>query len=153
MAAEVVNRQRRVPLSPARLARTADGALAALGRAAGAVDVLIVDDAEIRRLNRRHRGVGRRTDVLAFPLEGPAAHGALVGQVVISADTAHRQARRLGVPLTTELDLLVTHGVLHLVGYDDRDRVEARLMHEREREILSTGRRRPPARLWRGLLT
>ena len=153
MAAEVANRQRRVPLSPARLARTADRALAALGRAAGAVDVLIVDDAEIRRLNRRYRGVGRRTDVLAFPLEVPAVHGSLVGQVVISADTAQRQARRLGVPLATELDLLVTHGVLHLVGYDDRDRVEARLMHEREREILSTGHRRPPARLWRGLLT
>jgi probable rRNA maturation factor len=153
MAAGVANRQRRVPLSPARLARTADRALAALGRAAGAVDILVVDDAEIRRLNRRHRGVGRRTDVLAFPLEVPGAPGSLVGQVVISADTARRQARRLGVPLATELDLLVTHGVLHLVGYDDRDRVEARLMHEREREILSTGRRRPPARLWRGLLT
>jgi hypothetical protein len=48
--------------------------------------------------------------------------------------------------------LLVTHGVLHLVGYDDRDPVEARLMHERERQILSAGRRPPPARLWRGLL-
>src|SRR5213083_175658 len=152
MAAEVANRQRRVPLSPARLARTADRALAALGRAAGAVDILVVDDEEIRRLNRRHRGVGRRTDVLAFPLEVPGAHGSLVGQVVISADTACRQARRLGVPLATELDLLVTHGVLHLVGYDDRDRVEARLMHERERAILSAGRRRPPARLWQGLL-
>jgi len=153
MAADVANRQRRVPLSSSRLARTADRALASLGRAAGAIDILIVDDAEIRRLNRRHRGVGRRTDVLAFPLEVPGGHGSLVGQVVISADTARRQARRLGVPLATELDLLVTHGVLHLVGYDDRDPVEARLMHEREREILSAGRRRPPARLWRGLLT
>ena len=153
MAVEVANRQRRVRLSPARLARAADRALAALGRAAGAVDILVVDDAEIARLNRRHRGVGRRTDVLAFPLEVPGAHGSLVGQVVISADTARRQARQLGVPLATELDLLVTHGVLHLVGYDDRDPVEARLMHERERGILSTGHRRPPARLWQGLLT
>ena len=174
MPVEVANRQRRVPLSSRRLARTADRALAALGRAAGVVDLLIVDDAEIRRLNRRHRGVGRRTDVLAFPLEVPGARGSLVGQVVISADTARRQARRLGVPLATELDLLVTHGVLHLVGYDDRDRVEARLMHEREREILdpthsrasaggapaprrpaarASGHRLPPARLWRGLLT
>jgi len=71
---------------------------------------------------------------------------------VISAETARRQARRLDIPLATELDLLVTHGVLHLVGYDDRDPVEARLMHERERQILSTGRRQPPARLWHGLL-
>ena len=152
MSAAVTNRQGRVVVSPAHLARTAQRALAALGRAAGDVDVLVVGDPAIKRLNRVHRGVDRRTDVLAFPLETPGTPSPLVGQIVISAETARRQARRLGVALATELDLLVTHGVLHLIGYDDRDRVEARLMHERERQILSIGRRRPPARLWRGLL-
>ena len=139
-------------MSPARLARTAERTLAAVGRAANDVDVLVVDDPAIRRLNRIHRGVDRRTDVLAFPLETPGTPSPLVGQIVISAETARRQACRLEVALATELDLLITHGVLHLVGYDDRDPVEARLMHEREREILSTGRRPPPDRLWRGLL-
>jgi probable rRNA maturation factor len=151
MSAAVTNRQARVRVSPARLARTAERALAALGCAAGDVDVLVVDDPAIERLNRTHRGVDRRTDVLAFPLQTPGP-SPLVGQIVISAETARRHARRLDVPLAIELDLLVTHGVLHLVGYDDRDPVEARLMHERERQILSAGRRRPPARLWRGLL-
>ena len=151
MPAAVTNRQDRVAVSPARLARTAGRALAAVGRAAGDVDVLVVDDPAIKRLNRLHRGVDRRTDVLAFPLETPGP-SPLVGQIVISAQTARRQARQVDVPLATELDLLVTHGVLHLVGYDDRDPVEARLMHERERQILSAGRRQPPARLWRGLL-
>ena len=151
MAAAVTNTQRRVPVSRTRLARSAERALAAVGRRAGHVDVLVVDDAAIKRLNRLHRGVDRRTDVLAYPLEAPGP-SPLVGQIVISADTARRQARRVGVPLTTELDLLVTHGVLHLIGYDDRDPVEARLMHEREREILSSGQRRLPARLWSGLL-
>ena len=74
------------------------------------------------------------------------------GLIVISGEAARRQANRLKVPLAIELDLLVTHGVLHLVGYDDRDPVEAGLMHEREREILSAGRRRLPPRLWQGLL-
>jgi len=152
MSAAVANRQDRVAVSPTRLARTAERALASLGRGAGDVDVLVVDDAAIKRLNRLHRGVGRRTDVLAFPLETPGTPSPLVGQIVISAETARRQARQLEVPLATELDLLITHGVLHLVGYDDRDPVEARLMHERERQILSAGRRQPPARLWRGLL-
>jgi probable rRNA maturation factor len=151
MTAAVTNSQRRVPVSRTRLARSAGRALAAVGRRAGHVDVLVVDDAAIKRLNRLHRGVDRRTDVLAYPLEAPGP-SPLVGQIVISADTARRQARRVGVPLTTELDLLVTHGVLHLIGYDDRDPVEARLMHEREREILSSGQRRLPARLWSGLL-
>jgi probable rRNA maturation factor len=152
MAAAVTDRQDRVAVSPARLVRTAERALSAVGRAAGDVDVLIVDDPAIKRLNRIHRGVARRTDVLAFPLETPGTPSPLVGQIVISAETARRQARRLDVALATELDLLVTHGVLHLVGYDDRDPVEARLMHERERQILSAGRRPPPARLWHGLL-
>jgi probable rRNA maturation factor len=151
MSAVVTNRQDRVGVSPVRLARAAERALAAVGRAAGDVDVLVVDDPAIKRLNRLHRGVDRRTDVLAFPLEAPGP-SPLVGQIVISAETARRQARQVDVPLAVELDLLVTHGVLHLVGYDDRDPVEARLMHERERQILSADRRRPPARLWRGLL-
>jgi rRNA maturation RNase YbeY len=86
--------------------------------------------------------------VLAFPLEAPGLPSPLLGQVVLSAETARRQARRLGVPLATELDLLVTHAVLHLAGYDDRDPVEAALMHRRERAILA----RAPERLWTGLL-
>jgi probable rRNA maturation factor len=148
MPAAVDNRQRRVPITVPRLARAATRALAAVGRPAGAVEVTVVDDAEIRRLNARYRGIARRTDVLAFPLETPDAPGQLVGQVVISAEAARRQARRLRVPLALELDLLVTHGTLHLVGYDDRDPVEADLMHRRERDIL----RGAPARLWSGLL-
>jgi probable rRNA maturation factor len=152
MSSAVLVRQRRVPVSTARLAHTSDRALAALGRPGADVEVLVVGDADMRRLHRAWLGVNRRTDVLAFPLETPEAGGRLVGQVVVSAETGARQARRVGVPLALELDLLVTHGILHLVGYDDRDPVEARLMHERERDILSAARRRVPGRLWKGLL-
>jgi probable rRNA maturation factor len=149
MPAAIDDRQRRVAVPAARLARAAQRALDALGRPAGTVDIAIVDDAEIRGLNAAHRGIGRRTDVLAFPLELPGAASGLLGQVVISAETAARQARKAGVPLALELELLTTHGVLHLAGYDDRDPVEADLMHRREREILGD---RAPDRLWKGLL-
>jgi probable rRNA maturation factor len=148
MPAAVDNRQGRVRVSVSRLARAAARALAAVGRPGGSVDVAVVGDAEIRRLNARYRGIARRTDVLAFPLEAPDAPGQLLGQIVVSADAARRQARRLRVAPALELDLLVTHGTLHLVGYDDRDPVEATLMHHREREILGDA----PARLWTGLL-
>jgi probable rRNA maturation factor len=147
MAVLVDQRQRRVSVSTARLARAVDRALAAVGRPGGLVEVAVVDDAEIRTLNAAHRGIHRRTDVLAFPLEAPDA-GLLVGQLVIGAEAAARQARRLGVPLGLELDLLATHGTLHLVGYDDRDPVEADLMHRREREIMGE----TPERLWHGLI-
>jgi len=148
MPAAIEQRQRRVPVSRTRLARAVDRALAAVGRPAGVVEVAVVDDAEIRRLNAKWRGVRRHTDVLAFPLETPGEASPLVGQIVISADAAARQARRLGVPLAVELDLLATHGTLHLVGWDDRDPVEADLMHRRERQIM----RATPKRLWQGLL-
>jgi probable rRNA maturation factor len=152
MGAAITNRQRQVRVSARRLAASAERALAALGRAGEDVEIDVVDDVEIRRLNALHRGIRRRTDVLSFPMEIPESAGRLVGQVVISAETAERQARRLGVPLAQEMDLLLTHGVLHLVGYDDRDPVEADLMHRRERDILTSGRRRMSGRLWTGLL-
>jgi len=147
MPVEVDLRQRRIPVSRERLARAVERALTAVGRRAGLVEVAVVDDGEIRRLNATHRGIVRRTDVLAFSLEAADA-GPLVGQLVISAEAAARQARRLRVPLALELDLLATHGTLHLVGYDDRDPIEADLMHRRERDILGD----TPARLWHGLL-
>jgi len=149
MPAAIVDRQRRVAIPARHLARAAQRALDALGRPASDVDIAIVDDPEIRALNAAHRGIRRRTDVLAFPLELAGEASGLLGQVVISAETAARQARKIGVPLPLELELLTTHGVLHLAGYDDRDPVEADLMHRRERKLLGAG---APARLWKGLL-
>jgi probable rRNA maturation factor len=149
MPATVVVRRRGVRVPAARMARAAQRALEALGRPASEVDIAVVDDDEIRGLNVAHRGVRRRTDVLAFPLELSGTAGGLLGQIVISVDTAARQARKLGVPLPLELELLTTHGVLHLAGYDDRDPVEADLMHRRERDLLGAS---APAKLWQGLL-
>jgi len=155
MAAAVSNRQRRVRVSTPRLRATAEAALRALGRADLHVDVTVVDDPAIRRLNARYLRRRTTTDVLAFDLEadfhatGPSR---LMGEVIVCADTARRQAKRVGVSVALELDLLVVHGLLHLAGWDDHEPREARLMHEREREILCGARRQVPARLWAGLL-
>jgi probable rRNA maturation factor len=145
-------RQSRQVVPVARVRRAAQHVLEALGRPAGEVDIAIVDDAGIRSLNAAHRGIRRRTDVIAFPLELTGAASGLLGQIIISADAAARQAVRVGVPLALEFELLTTHGVLHLAGYDDRDPVEADLMHRRERDLLSQRHRTIPSRLWRGLL-
>jgi probable rRNA maturation factor len=153
MAVAIENRQGRVAVDTHRLRRAAARALTALGRPGAEVEIRVVDDTEIRRLNGAYRGVRRRTDVLAFPLELPEGAGPLLGQIVISVDSARRQARRLGVSLAQELELLVTHGVLHMAGYDDRDPVEAQLMHRRERAILTDSGAAVPERLWTGLLT
>jgi probable rRNA maturation factor len=151
MAAAVANLQRRVRVSPARLKCTAERTLRSLGRAGRDVHVTVVDDAAIRRLNARWMGTRRSTDVLAFDLDAPGP-SRLLGEVVVSADTAKRQARVVRVAVALELDLLVIHGVLHLAGYDDREPREARRMHERARKILADAGRRAPARFWDGLL-
>ena len=147
----VSNCQRRVRVSTPRLRATAEAALRALGRADLHVDVTVVDDPAIRRLNARYLRRRKTTDVLAFDLHVPGP-SRLMGEVIVCADTARRQARRVGVSVALELDLLVVHGLLHLAGWDDHEPREARLMHEREREILCGARRQVPARLWAGLL-
>ena len=151
MTAAVANRQRRVRVSTRRLRATAMAALSALGRADRDVHVSVVDDPAIRRLNARYLRRRATTDVLAFDLRAPGP-SRLLGEVIVCADTARRQAKRVGVSVALELDLLVVHGLLHLAGWNDHEPREARLMHEREREILAGAGRRAPSRLWNGLL-
>ena len=94
----------------------------------------------MRRLNRDYRGKYRPTDVLSFSLlEGEGAGiSAAIGDVVISVETAARQARENGFTLREEIDRLLVHGILHLVGYDhERGAAEARRMRRKERECLS----------------
>ena len=98
-------------------------------RARGAVTVAIVSDARVRALNHRYRRKLRVTDVLSFPGEDPG----YLGDIVIAAGVARRQARQAGHSVQTELRVLTLHGLLHLLGYDhERDngrmaRIEARL--------------------------
>ncbi len=131
-----------------RLRRTVETILQALGRPGHSVSVTLVDDRTIRRLNHGYLGKRRATDVLAFPMEGSPSLLAslptpLLGEVIVSVETAKRQAREHGHSLHEEVDLLVVHGLLHLVGYDDQDPLEARLMHEREMTILGRIYTRP----------
>lgn len=120
----VENRQRRFALDPqgleALLARVIAEVAPADPRGA---TLRIVDDREIRELNRRYRRLDRPTDVLAFPAAplppGVAPEDAdYLGDLVISAETAARQAADAGRPLGDELGALAVHGLLHLLGYD-----------------------------------
>lgn len=97
--------------------------------ARGRVTVAIVGDRRVRTLNHRFRGVDHATDVLSFPAEGPGE----LGDIVIAAGVARRQAAAAGHRVQAEVKVLALHGLLHLLGYDhERDdgrmaRVERRL--------------------------
>jgi probable rRNA maturation factor len=79
------------------------------------MSVTLVDDAEIKRLNREYLGRDGVTDVIAFSLGSPEQQ---LGDVYVGADQARRQAEALGVPLREELARLAIHGVLHVLGHD-----------------------------------
>ena len=137
-AVGVSMRGRRAPALAARLGRSARRLLRALDLRHGELSLLLVSDGEMRRLNRRWRGRDRPTDVLAFAqAEGlGGAPDGMLGDVVISVDTARRQAAERGETLGREAERLLVHGVLHLLGYDhERSTAEARRMQRRERAL------------------
>ena len=98
-------------------------------KAKGDLSVAVVSDRRMRALNRQFRGKDAATDVLSFP----SGERGFLGDIVIAAGVAKRQAREAGHSLQTELRVLALHGLLHLIGYDHESddgkmaRVEARL--------------------------
>lgn len=114
---------------------------------AAEVDVTIVDDEEIHALNREYRDMDKPTDVLSFALDedseesdepelvgGPEEH--LYGDIIISAETALRQAEEYGHGLEREMTYLAVHGMFHLLGYDHMTEEEKNVMRAKEEEAL-----------------
>lgn len=117
------------------------------------VSVTIVDDAKIREINSSFRNIDKSTDVLSFPMffytepmvlaeeiwEGES----MLGDIVISLETAARQAEEFGHSLGRELSFLTVHSMLHLLGYDHMEESERAIMREREEYFLEKiGQRR-----------
>jgi len=131
---------RTVPTEPAwaRAAEAAQSLLVQAGRADAEVSVLLTDDPGIHVLNREWRGIDRPTDVLSWPLEeAPALTGEdALGDVAISLDTAARQAAARGWEMEDEVALLLVHGILHLLGYEDDTEEGAEAMRTVETRIL-----------------
>ena len=99
---------------------------------AGDVELVFVNDDEMRKINREQRGIDKATDVLSFPYE--QVPGGLMGSVVISTDTANRVASELGHSIECEIALLFLHGVLHILGYDHE--IDDGQMREKEKEVI-----------------
>lgn len=109
----------------------------ALGAVRGTATIRIVDGNEGAALNRRYRGRRGATNVLAFPAPKlPDGSRPVLGDVVITAPVAAREAREQGKELRAHWAHLVVHGCLHLIGYDHRTASEAAIMETRERRLL-----------------
>ena len=141
----------RSPVALARIRELGERMLQALGRADAELSVLLCDDATIHELNRDYRGKDAPTDVLAFAMgEGEAAgvQAHLLGDVIISVETARRQAIARHHAIASEVRFLLAHGLLHLVGYDHQTDAEERRM-DAMTDVLcaAAGARTTPRRL------
>ncbi|MBW2467099.1 MAG: pyridoxine 5'-phosphate synthase [Deltaproteobacteria bacterium] len=128
--------------------KTAGILLERAGMSGAELSVVLVGDREIAELNKTWRGRSGPTNVLAFSLtegEDVAMAGNLLGDLVISVETAAREARIDGISVHRRLDILLVHGFLHLLGYDhEKSDPEAERMFRKEKELLQdlTGKRR-----------
>lgn len=120
--------------------------LEALRRSDAELSVVLCDDETIRALNAEWRGKDRPTDVLAFAMQegegAPAPAAQLLGDVVISVDTARRQAQERDRSVIDEVTFLLAHGLLHLLGYDHQTDEQERVMNARTDALCAAALRR-----------
>ena len=145
----VLNHQDRVPVDRRKIGAAARRILKTLGYGGYELTVVLVDDREITRLNRQYFRRNRPTNVISFPLmdDSPVSlRSRLLGDVVISAETARLDAGEVKEKAEDEILFLLIHGILHLLGYDHEGAKEERLcMETKEREIFSL-LKHPPSR-------
>lgn len=123
------------------LGRSTVGRLERAARSAGprgsGVDLIVVDDAFIKNLNKRYRGIDRPTDVLSFSYADEARERAAVaGEIYVSHETVARDARVSAVPPENLFLRVGVHGVLHVIGFDHEKTADARRMEAEEKRIL-----------------
>jgi len=134
------NRQGRHKISPKKIQQAVQVILSALDFPDGELSILLVDDPQIAILNQKYLDRQGPTNVIAFAMrEGEFSHLTphLLGDVVISMDTAAKEAQDAGLSRERRINELLVHGILHLFGYDHEDSEnEALRMEEKSRELM-----------------
>ncbi|MBS3758248.1 MAG: rRNA maturation RNase YbeY [Desulfobacterales bacterium] len=140
----IENRQNRFRISTGQIREVAQTLLNALGSPEGELSVLLTDDADIADLNKQYLDREGATNVIAFPMaEGEFAEISpdLLGDVVISMDTAAREAEMGETTIENRFKELLIHGILHLFGYDhETNEADAQQMENKSEELLEAVR-------------
>ena len=137
MKVSVRNLQKRIPVNPKRIIKTVLKILSLEGiKKSGEITVCFVNDQKIKELNLRYLGKNNPTDVIAFDISGPKSLDEIFADIVISTDRAIDNARIYKTSPLYELYLYVIHGMLHLLGYDDKSKKDRLIMHKKEAELV-----------------
>ena len=134
---ELVDEQTALKIDFERMKRVVTKIFTDAGYDRVTLEIAVVESAPMHEMNVQFLGHDYPTDVLAFPLEDDAARGRFVGNIVVCSDVAIDLAKDYNWSAEDELLLYVTHGALHLVGYDDHAPEDAPIMHAKEREYLA----------------
>lgn len=139
---QIENDQQRVPIREALLTKVGQRILSDSGCPDAELSIVIVDDERIQQINRDYLQRDKPTNVISFAIQEAGQAGVqpqLLGDVVISADTAARDAAEAECPVEHELCFLLLHGTLHLLGYDHERGTEAdaERMEAREQELFA----------------
>lgn len=134
---EIINLQKFHRVNKNKIRELVQGVLKA--EAADAeINVVLVDNKKIKEMNNAFLGHNYATDVLSFAYEKEEKQeNNVTGEIVISVEMAARLARRQERAVDGELALYLTHGLLHLLGYNDKKKADAKKMHQRERVLLA----------------
>jgi len=133
---EILNEQEEIPIEEERICLVCEKILADAGIVAGRLGVVVVDNETIHNLNKDFLQHDYPTDVISFQVESEPENGYLEGEVIASAEMAQDRAPEFGWSVQEELFLYIIHGLLHLVGFDDRTAEERQLIREKERYYL-----------------
>ena len=139
MSIDIRSLQGKIKVNKKEIRKCAEFVLKAMDEDASELSLLFVDDSYIKKLNRKYRGVNSSTDVLAFPMregKGFSRDSLILGDVVVSAETAKREAEKRNVSIQKEMRLYVVHGILHLLRYDDKNPGDRKRMKAKELELL-----------------
>ncbi|PIP68326.1 MAG: rRNA maturation RNase YbeY [Candidatus Omnitrophica bacterium CG22_combo_CG10-13_8_21_14_all_43_16] len=137
MKVDIQNLQSIAKINKDKIMECADLVLKAMGESKAELSLVLVNDMYIRNLNWKYRRKDSATDVLAFPMrDSRRLSGVILGDVVISVETAAKEAKKRKKDLQGELDLYFVHGILHLLGYDDEKPRARKKMKDKEKELL-----------------
>ncbi|MDR4505730.1 MAG: rRNA maturation RNase YbeY [Candidatus Scalindua sp.] len=134
MIVEIADLQKHYGIKKEKVKRAVRDFLKREGRDAK-LSIAFVDNKEIKKVNQRFLSSDEITDVISFPLGGES--GFVNGEIIVSVETAVEVAQSRQSSVEGEIILYVVHGILHLLGFDDNNRANSRIMREKETEVLS----------------
>lgn len=138
MEITIINLQKKLLIHPERIKKLVHNILKSEKvRSSGAINICFVSNRLIRKFNAKYHKRNRPTDVLAFNLSDPKKKNVLLADIMVSSDAAIKAARSFKTASDYELSLYVAHGVLHLLGFNDRSKRQIQLIRKKENQYVN----------------